>query len=170
MEVWSLGTVVAAFDGTVGGLEGSFESDGSDKRLRCRHLRTEDSRPREFRAFTVAPGGTGPSASALGQQGSGSCTSAPANRKKRDAWQKAGKKFWWYWACQPTEPWLNPSFIEWPAIHGRLFFWLMALENVRSGFRRILLILYHHFGPRIYLWFSSRTFSVILLSCFACLG
>lgn len=78
-------------------------------------------------------------------QGNCSCTSAPANRKKRDAWQKAGKKFWWYWACQPTEPWLNPSFIEWPAIHGRLFFWLMALENVRSGFRRILLILYHHF-------------------------
>jgi len=69
-----------------------------------------------------------------GKQGTGNCTctSAPANRKKRDAWQKAGKQFWWYWACQPTEPWLNPSLIEWPAIHGRLFFWLMALENIQG--------------------------------------
>jgi hypothetical protein len=68
----------------------------------------------------------------VGKEGAGECrcTSAAANRAKRDAWQAAGKKYWWYWACQPTEPWLNPSLIEWPAIHGRLFFWLMALENV----------------------------------------
>jgi hypothetical protein len=58
------------------------------------------------------------------------CTSGPSNRMKKDAWQNAGKKYWWYWACQPTNPWLNPSFIEWPAVHGRLFFWLMALEGV----------------------------------------
>ena len=88
------------------------------------------------------------------------CNSTEASRAKREAWQAAGKKYdvatllprlchtlrhlshpcvvkclagaryWWYWACQPTEPWLNPSFVEWPAIHARLFFWLMALENV----------------------------------------
>lgn len=23
------------------------------------------------------------------------CTSAPASREKRDAWQAAGKKYWW---------------------------------------------------------------------------
>eukprot|EP01046_Picozoa_sp_COSAG06_P058500 COSAG06_NODE_11771_length_1467_cov_1.326754_2_plen_107_part_00 len=57
------------------------------------------------------------------------CSSAEANRRKRDAWQSAGTKYWWYWACQPTDPWLNPSFIEFPAIHARLFFWLMVREN-----------------------------------------
>ena len=65
------------------------------------------------------------------------CSSAEANRRKRDAWQSAGKKYWWYWACQPTDPWLNPSFIEFPAIHARLFFWLMVRERERSFFLNI---------------------------------
>jgi hypothetical protein len=68
------------------------------------------------------------------------CSSAEANRRKRDAWQSAGKKYWWYWACQPTDPWLNPSFIEFPAIHARLFFWLMVRERERSFFSQHLLL------------------------------
>lgn len=46
-------------------------------------------------------------------------------------WLSQGKEYMWYWS---DDPWdvrkLNPSWIEWPAIHGRLLFWLASLHGV----------------------------------------
>ena len=46
-------------------------------------------------------------------------------------WLAQGKEYMWYWS---DDPWdvrkLNPSWIEWPVIHGRLLFWLASLHGV----------------------------------------
>ena len=43
-------------------------------------------------------------------------------------WREAGKEMWMYHAVDPREPFMN-TFIQWPAIHGRLLMWYAALHE-----------------------------------------
>jgi hypothetical protein len=51
--------------------------------------------------------------------------------QQRLDWVAAGHQYFWYWS---DDPWdtrrMNPSWIEWPVIQGRLLFWLASLHGV----------------------------------------
>ncbi len=55
--------------------------------------------------------------------------SNPAAEKR---WLAAGKQLWWYHCIGPRDGYMN-SFIEWPAIHIRLIFWL-AYQHRATGY------------------------------------
>jgi hypothetical protein len=41
-------------------------------------------------------------------------------------------QFWWYWCIGPTDPAAMNTFVERPAIQGRLLYWLTALHAVNG--------------------------------------
>ena len=49
------------------------------------------------------------------------------------------KEFWWYYCIATFDspnahpmPWLNPTPVEWPRLHGRLLHWLAAQWGIRG--------------------------------------
>ena len=57
-----------------------------------------------------------------------------AKEKLRQAWLASSPthQYWWYWCINPENPAALNTFVERPAIQGRLLFWLSALHAING--------------------------------------
>ena len=57
-------------------------------------------------------------------------TPTPKERVRQRWLANPGKQFFWYWCIGPSDTRMLNTFVERPAIHGRMLFWLNALHAV----------------------------------------
>ena len=57
-------------------------------------------------------------------------TPTPKERVRQRWLASPGKQFYWYWCIGPSDTRMLNTFVERPAVHGRMLFWLNALHAV----------------------------------------